>query len=41
MKNRKDEMIWSKELGVYLLPKKKDKSKMIWDKTLGVYKLAK
>lgn len=36
----KNKMIWSKELGVYLLPKDK-KKEMVWDKDLGIYKLPK
>lgn len=41
MKNRKNEMVWNKELGIYLLPRQKEKDKMIWDKNLGIYKLPK
>ncbi len=41
MKKSKEEMVWCKELGIYLLRKQRDKSKMIWDKELGIYKLPK
>ncbi|WP_263624140.1 hypothetical protein [Cytobacillus kochii] len=37
----KEKMIWSKELGIYLLPKQPNKNDMVWDKELGIYKLSK